>query len=316
MVGGKGAEAWSRMRPDKPSFSAATSLLELKDIVAPLKQGLKNLISKVEYEKSLRRANRMSEHQRVGNRHLEVQFGYLPLLSDIQNFVEAFDKRHKAFDDMLRNESKPVIRRTTFGGKYDKQNYVTTHTPRPGNLNTNFVGQVGPIGLTQEYEPINGNLTRTQKSSTEETWWAEGRFRYLLPPGPRTDAWKRSMVKRIMGGRITPSTLYNLIPWSWLVDYFTDVGQMMEAISPGVADLLICDYAYVMATFRWSHHYTDESPWLSGRYSGATILRPSREKEWIIKMRYPASPFGFGFKQSDLSPKQLGILGALGLSKI
>lgn len=315
-VGARGAEAWNRMRPDKPDFSAATSLLELKDLVGPLKQGLKNLISKVDFEKSLRRANRKSEHQRTGNRHLEVQFGWLPLLGDIRNFVEAFEKRHKRFDKMLRDEGKPLHRRTEFAGKYDKHTTSYTTATRNSTFVGNLVGQVYPTAVTQCYVSEVGDLTSTTRMTHKEKWWAEGQFRYLLPPGPKTDAWKAKMVRRIMGGYISPSTVYNLIPWTWLVDYFTDVGQMMEAISPGIADRLICDYAYVMATFEGETKYSDMSPWLAGKTGGVNMVEPSITKTFTIKMRYPASPFGFGLKMSDLNPTQVGILGALGLSKI
>jgi len=304
------------MRPDKPDFSAATSLLELKDLVSPLKSALKHLIERGHSDKALKRALNTPLHKKAGNDHLMVNFGLVPLVSDIKGFVEAFEKRHKKFNEMLKNEGKPRHRRTKFGGKYDKSDTIYGTFPRSGNSLTTVVGLVDPAGVSQCYTTSPSTLTRRANTTTREEWWAEGQFRYLLPPGPRTDAWKASMVRRILGGRVTLSTVYNLIPWSWLVDYFTDVGDMMDAISPGIADRLICDYAYVMATFEWELFRSDESSWAAGKTGGVNIVSPSVTKTWTIKMRYPASPFGFGFSMSNLTPNQIGILGALGLSKI
>jgi hypothetical protein len=90
----------------------------------------------------------------------------------------------------------------------------------------------------------------------------------------------------------------------------------MDAVSPGVADKLICDYAYVMSTTEYSTKITEESPWCASKSGGINMVRPSREEKWVVKMRYPASPFGFGLNMSNLTANQVGILGALGLSKI
>jgi hypothetical protein len=118
-----------------------------------------------------------------------------------------------------------------------------------------------------------------------------------------------------MGGRITPSVAYNLIPWSWLVDYFTDLGEFVDAISPGVEDLLIWDYAYIMRTKEVNRHVTR---WQNVRNASNITEKVTAQADTTtrIKMRCHASPFGFGFKDGDLNIRQLAILGALGLSRL
>ena len=126
------------------------------------------------------------------------------------------------------------------------------------------------------------------------------------------------MLRRLLGSRVTPDVVYNLMPWSWLVDYFTDLGHFIQAVSPGVADRLAADYAYVMQTDIWTR--TRE---------GLVVVQGSKKEDSqyieltasttladVRKMRHRASPFGWGVSQDSLTPKQLAILGALGLSKL
>lgn len=125
------------------------------------------------------------------------------------------------------------------------------------------------------------------------------------------------MMRRIMGQRITARELYNAIPWSWLADYFTDLGHFVTATSPGVADRLVADYAYLMSHVQWkaTTERTQEVR-TSSNGSSKTRIASSAKTVRTIKMRVRASPFGFGLSQNDLTPHQASILGALGISRI
>lgn len=119
-----------------------------------------------------------------------------------------------------------------------------------------------------------------------------------------------------MGGYISASVLYNLIPWSWLADYFTGLGDFMEAVSPGVADRCVLEYGYLMRTVSVKR---DDKYWM------AVNLAPSGSYHWVnatasyetlFKLRAPATIYGWGISDDDLSLHQKGIVGALGLSKL
>jgi hypothetical protein len=147
--------------------------------------------------------------------------------------------------------------------------------------------------------------------------WGVGKFRYLLPPGPRNVAWTRKMVRRIMGARVTPDMVYQIMPWSWLADYFTGLGDFIKAVSPGVADRLICDYAYLMTTeVREATTECSQTFYANKKGDQAHTVRASCTIRDTLKMRRVASPFGWGLKDSDLSAHQVAILGALGLSRM
>lgn len=121
---------------------------------------------------------------------------------------------------------------------------------------------------------------------------------------------------RLYGLRPSPSVVYNAVPWSWLVDWFTNLGHVIENVEPGVADRLAADYFYVMR--KRSRVKTREA---SGTFyrspDGSPVsIHVSQVAASVSKTRISGSPFGFDVKQEDLNGTQLAILGALGLSRI
>jgi hypothetical protein len=167
-------------------------------------------------------------------------------------------------------------------------------------------------GLVTQYFPKNGFSTITQ--SAGERWWAEARFRYWLPEGPRDVKWKRNMAARLYGLNPSPSVIYNAIPWTWLADWFSNAGDVVANLDVGVADRLAADYAYMMRSnyCRAQHCLT----WHMKRKDGSLLdFVSTTHSERSYKTLIHGNPFGFSAKD-NLSGMQLSILGALGLSRI
>lgn len=314
---GLGARAWNRMRPDQPNFDLATQLGELKDLPRTLKQavnGVRELTQDAIARKFSNRASRRGRPSisKTGEWHLAITFGWLPVLSSARDFIRAQREGQKALAKLLKNEEKWKRRSTKFPVRKDGETVTVVCSP----LSTHQ----SPVFVTQCYANSGGGgLTRTDNLTTVETW-AKGDFKYFLPPGPRNVAWNRKMLRRLMGSRITPNTFYQLMPWSWLADYFTDLGQFVQAISPGVADRLVARNCYLMETTTYKTEVSTSNVYFSnGLYSpNHKVVRAwcGFERLSTTKMRTEASPFGFGFSPNDLTATQVGILGALGFSKL
>lgn len=309
-LGSRGAEAWNLLRPDKPDFSLASSLYELREAPRMFKDavlGVRNAC--YEYAGRKVKSTKRSSMSKAAEWHLAAQFGWLPLLGDIRKFIQAQQKGQNSLARLIRNANRPTRRRGRLRNSSDGTEAVVTF-----NYGTTSNTSLTPGFVTQCYWfPAEKSTRHGYKIET----WAEGRFRYLLPPGPQDVVWKRRMLRRLLGGRITPSSLYAIMPWSWLIDYFTNLGSFVEAVSPGVADRLVADYAYLMQRETW-YSYTFARQGYKGDVGGKTRVNAdgSLETRHTIQLRVVASPFGFGFKQGDLSAHQIGILGALGLSRL
>jgi hypothetical protein len=303
-VNSLGATAYAALKPDKPDFTAVTSLIELKENFHPLMNNVFRKKNVVNRELARRRRN----GQFLSERYIAVQFGWVPLLSDVNNFIEAFQGRKDRFDQLLRDENQ-WIRRHRYLGKESVGTVLEANWGTSSRNNPNLQ----PVGVSQCYQPLGtGHWTYVFH---RDTWsqWCVGRSKYLLPPGPRDEAWKRRIYRRIMGGYLNPSQVWNIIPWSWMVDYFTGLGSFFEAASQGIADRVIFDYAYVMKETEKSITATcNQATWGPNQ----TPQRPSSRYQLVqtTKARVAASPFGWGLETP--SAYQMSILGALGYSAL
>jgi hypothetical protein len=300
---GYGAEANSRLKPDKPDFSPVVSLLELKD-AAPY---LKGRLSAV--KEAVRKQTKRQHMSKAGQYYLALQFGYLPLMKDIISFGEAFRNRHRRFQQLLRDEGRHVRRRALLHVASQSDEVHTQYT------SANLPGCT-PFLVTPCYG--GGDSFQDEKIWKYTKVWCVGRSYYFLPAGPRDMKWTKMMQRRILGGYITPSDLYNLIPFSWMADYFSGLGNFFEAASSQIAERVVFEYAYVMrqvevGSAKKGTQYVRIAKLNSipGRAVSSTC-----ETRHVVKTRVRATPLGFGLSKEDLSPFQTSILGALGLSAL
>jgi hypothetical protein len=113
------------------------------------------------------------------------------------------------------------------------------------------------------------------------------------------------------------------MPWSWLIDWFSNVGDVIANLSSnGIADLTY-DYAYLMrhASTRteWSLQIPQHKIAIFDGVPAVDLPRSSTGSVTELKEtkeRVAATPFGFGVQFDDLSVRQIAILSALGLSRL
>jgi hypothetical protein len=116
---------------------------------------------------------------------------------------------------------------------------------------------------------------------------------------------------KLLGTRVNPEVVWNLTPWSWVVDWFVDLGQIMSNASRLSEDGLVLRYGYLMS------HTVDEDlrTAVNARFSGGDISPVTTIARRETKERVKATPFGFGLNTLDFTAKQWAILYALGLTK-
>jgi hypothetical protein len=117
--------------------------------------------------------------------------------------------------------------------------------------------------------------------------------------------------KRI-GADLSPETLWNLTPWSWAVDWFSNAGDVISNVDSFQIDGQVMAWGYIMehTVHRVTYTYkggtnVDGSPLV---VSPVTLVTET-------KVRRRANPYGFGVSWNDLSPFQISILTALGISR-
>jgi len=281
-----GPSAYARMKPTQPSFSASVAIAELRELpkaVWQLREGLSNL-------------------KELSNWWLALQFGWKPLLMDIFSIVDLQRKQQKIINQLLRDNGKPVRRRIV----------LADNMSNPTITEGENWGYFYP-GFTTGY--MKSNPKFRQSEYTREIVWASARFRYWLPPGTPDVIYRQKLLRGLYGLNIAPSTVWNLMPWSWLADWFTTVGDSLENLEAGVADRLAADYFYVMMkasrVIERSSNYEFADKW-----GNPVKTHGTARSEGFHKIRGVGDPFGWRINESSLSGMQLSILGALGMSRL
>lgn len=298
-----GATAIARCAPTKPTASLATALLEL------YREGLPKMIGKESW--ATRTKDIREQLRSPGSEFLNYQYGISPLINDISDFVKTVKKMDKLINQYVRDHGNVVRRRYSFPPEVSSSESVVRNQAFPGGR-----------GLGGDM--INFDVTRTsqviRRRETSVRRWFSGAFVYHLPHTvlqeiytPYASDWQ--VARRLLGLELSIDTLWELAPWSWAVDWFSNVGNVIYNASTWSDQGLVMQYGYIMehSIARDTYTYVG-SPYIYGSsYEGqpASISLVSETKK-----RRRANPFGFGLTMSALSDTQKSIVAALGLTRL
>lgn len=273
-----GTKAVSITKPTNPAVDLATALAELWS------------------ERKFFSTPGMSDS--LSGEYLNYSFGIAPTVSTIQDFRTAIASKDKIIQQYKRDSGRWVRRKFRFDPD------VSSSSTRADGVYP-WVHSDTNVYLT---EP--GTLLRNTRTETNS--WFSGAFQYTIPKGWLPES--MAELDRLYGVVPGISTGWELIPFSWLVDYFVPVGALLSNIDAFNLDGLILPYGYLMSTtevvdeYSWSGRIKDAS----GNWVNRTI---SSTVTTSRKRRIHANPFGFGILPGGLNLKQTSILVALGLSR-
>lgn len=286
-------DLFDKMKPTKPIFDFANAAAELRDVPGSI-PGFKNATKELQ--------NRFTpDIMGSSNGYLALQFGWLPLFNDVRNFIESTRKITKRVDWLVKNNGKKVRRH--------KEILNDTTSTSSAIAGYNLFHPVLPVGW------YGSQPTGVQTVEVSDRVWGVASFRYWLPDPPKGVDFRDYIAARAYGMNIRPSVIYNAIPWTWMVDYFSNLGTIVSNLDPGVADTLAADYFYVMReTVKRVSRTVTCNMWGTSAYDNN--VSSTSTSTLSTKSRLLGSPFGNGLGiNSDLSPRQLSILGALGASR-
>jgi len=275
---GYGATAVARCAPTNPLVDLSSGLAEL------YREGLPAY----------------SPSSNIGGHYLNTMFGVVPLAGDISSAVQVARRSDELLQQFERDAGRWVRRKYRFPETADTS-VVTRNSMLPSALTS---GNAPSGAFVQP-----GTLTVT--TTTRRQIWFSGAFCYHLPKG----GWRRTVAELdyLYGIKPGVDTAWNLTPMSWLVDYFSNVGDVMSNINAFTNDGLVMPYGYIMM----SKDITVISDLEFSAYSqgGFGKTRLQDVVTYTVKQRRLANPFGFGFS-GDLNPRQMSILAALGISTL
>ena len=290
--------ALARSNPSKPVIDAPRSILELKDIPETIRQAASVVLDFRRGRLNPRSARNAWNALRHGaGAYVGYEFGIRPIVSDVNRllkFQESWDRR---FHELKRLYSTGGLRKT---GR------IYSSTKSDGD-SSKAIESVSSLVINARQERI----------TTREMWysarwkpdWPRLNQSWAQHVSPNDAAIRRQAYQAITGANLNPVVIYDLIPWSWLGDWFTNFHDMLASNSysvPAVCDS-VCIMTHTKTVVSWRQLNEIQ---LAGTQGGlAYALREHKERAVGSGSNYPTATI------PTLNGWQLSILGALGVSR-
>lgn len=283
-------DQFASMAPQRPIASIGETVVDL--IRGNVPRMVSHIARAIEREKGL--------HKALGSDYLAAQFGWMPIISDIRNVINVLT----SIDRMTFAESTRRSRQwMSFSGSY--------------------AGRRTPLASLSYHNGTGGGASFSTNASADIDSLAfmdhklSSRFVAVARPTRAANYFVDKAADAIQNlGLWTPSLGWDLLPWSWLVDWSVALGSGLTNATyygsqPGQYNI---DYAYITTVSRLNTRVSNIKPLAPTKYyrtemSGGTALASS-----IWKERQRASPYGLWVDLTGLSASQFAILVALGLA--
>jgi hypothetical protein len=311
---GYGPEAYKRMKPKSEYFDLPQFLGDdLKDLPSQLKKTAEG--AKDAYKLlggNMRSAEMLTE--KVADQFLNYQFGWAPFLNDVAGLIKTAHDQERYIDWQHKHTNRWLKRGVVLLESSDIENLQVVE---------NFSGLVTPALTSDFYDAsVRYNLTppcRVKSTTYERVYrkiWAEGKFMmfrpsYNLPVRRQYDKNTKKLfdLLRIYGINVNPKHVWELTPWTWLADWFGNIGDVIDNIGSFYTDGLVSQYAYIMQHTKRMLVNESEIRLRDGNTQSCYWY-------WDIesKIRRNCDGFHFGLNPGEsLNLRRIAILGALGI---
>lgn len=287
-LSGIGPKLWKEMNPTKPAVGLGINIAEVRDFPRLVKgklDSMKSLVKSVTNPKGL------------ADWLLAVQFGWKPLLSDAIKCIKLYFSLEKRIEFLMRNGGVPLHRATP-----EREPVVTDEVlfEYTGPDNQGWMYDLVPIG--SDPDELEDRFTCKIELHKEVTEKATGVFTFHLGDIPPTPAYLRL---KLLGLIADEALMWEATKWSWLVDWFSNMGDVISNIEANLRDRVVSLYAYSQRRIVREYKFT-----CSNGFYDVSVVRV-----YDTKCRRKIDPFGLATDVS-LSDMQLGILVALGLTRV
>lgn len=287
-----GTKAIALCKPTDRVANALQTLIEL------YREGLPKLIGSATWKAGVLRA------RDAGHEYLNVEFGFKPLANDIAKFMATVVDCDRLIRQYERDSGRLVRRRMSFPPERS-----IDVSKRSDNV---YVTVPSSSLLTDPSSTNQGSTYRIRE--VEVRRWFTGAFCYHIPDYNNNRYAARphmSQAERLLGLELTPEVLWELAPWSWAVDWFTNLGDVISNLTSWFQDGLVLKYGYIMEHSKCSdtYVYIGQTKFWSGS-SPAPVTFVTETKQ-----RQRATPFGFGVLLSALTDRQKAIAAAIAVQQ-
>lgn len=295
-----GTEGWRRCGVLSPYIDLNQTIAELREFKSLLKGAYSSLT------KLFRKRTAYEVYSDISQGYLSWEFAIKPLIEDMLSLSKRHAWLEKRVKHIRRMNGKTRFCSRELRNEEDTWDWAGTTNSQCWT----------PVLSAYKYLLNDGaDMPRSESVTRTRKVWIEGRFGFFYPVSKIVKWKERGMLDQEFGINLSAvgllRTLYQVTPWTWLIDWATSTGDILANMVAIHNYGAYSKYAYVMATETW----TFESSQTLTAYNSSFEHEVLGKFEQVFKHRLAASPFGFGVDMSGLSPWQISILVALGLSR-
>lgn len=229
MIQEHGLEVLRKATPTSRRFNLARSIIELKDLprsISSLKRAAEGLLE-VRSAISDGRIRDLvfslnTNHKSVPSEYLSYHFGWKQLYKDIMSAL---------------NEPARVTNRINYlisrSGKFTKFGAVSKYTD----------SIQGP-GCTYKVSAYDSERETSHVCNRRFTLRASLGASFTFP-GADLPRFREDVFRKMLGVNISLGDLYDLTPWTWLLDWYTGLGNYLHIIEEINSDPYLIDYGFV-----------------------------------------------------------------------
>jgi hypothetical protein len=299
-------EVYPKLRPRLERAGLGVSGFELRELPRMLRTtaaGFSDIWRRI----GGNRSTPIMTPKKTGDHFLNVNFGWIPFVSDIRRMIKTYENQGRYLSRIIRQN-----------GEWHRRKWVHAEEEQFIELGSGTGYAVIPSGPLFDKMTTPDGLGRraywTMTLQFKKRVWSEGSFKYYRPefdealPGFHSQMAHLKRLTTLYGLRVTPTVVYNVTPWTWLIDYFSNAGDGIDLITDIGVDSIVARYIYLM--YHYERFVTLKQ--VINFKSGAVAMTWNRKISTKLR-READTPYGFGLT-GQLSPRQMGILLALGLT--
>lgn len=223
---------YKSINPVHRNYSLFRNVVELRDLPRSILSMRDTIRSFSELEKllnkdilSILRASKELSPKLLKNlsgEYLSYNFGWKQLVSDVYDLLVKPQKIQKQIDFLIRRAGKPTTYRT-------KRDFLVSRSGAP-DFSYHIMGEnVESIGTRVD--------NKIQLSMVVNTTFSF--------PSINQVSFRKDLYDKKLGVYPTFTDLYNLTPWTWLVDWFTGLGNYVEIIDEIHNDKSLINWGFI-----------------------------------------------------------------------
>lgn len=271
-------QAAARTNPSRPYVDVVQNIFELRETIEWMRDSVKDAV--VAYPGTRFHRRRRGGQVSPGNANLALQFGILPIVSDLVkllSFQDQVDRRVMEIERLFKRGLKRTVDIGTFSTSGKANPYLQTQW----------------ILIRPEFD------VKTVVSVRAHCRWIPTVSASHL----RTPTAMRELARKaVLGLTLDLKTLWEVTPWSWLIDWSTEMGNFLAAQRNIIPAVLQGVYVMQHTRSEWSMPQDVAYP------DGTTMSKvhvvnetKSRQQSFVAPVAH--LPF--------LSANQMGIIASL-----